>query len=436
MVVSTKKIIQYGPATGESLVYDAEFTLEGSKLVLDIEAAPDSDYLVEHLHYPQNPRPTIYNEGVITPDKETWSDSPTNDPTRAENTRYSYGRGPNPTTPGSYGNLDKHSGLVISQRLFGISCEYTEVDFLSSGSNLVYDTPFSESCDLVITPLAATSADVTLSQYPFVLEATPVPFSYKNPVTTNISLRISNYTSILDPNTVTCYVNGEERSEVTATLFYSGLGGLDLLWTNPSSFGYGEQVDVEWRVDDTEDPANTIIVSYFFFTVFDTIGPRLVSTLPTDNSIGNAINSCISISVIDYETGLNLNTIELYINNIFIPRASLTETVNSDSSVTLSYCPTENFLYNDLIAVSLYLEDTEGNQLFHVFNFSTERSAAPKAVSAIPLSGSVDIPIDSDVEVNLVGTGNSVKEQSVVFSIDGEQGDNPRLDPIIYREDD
>ena len=435
MVTVTKSVVQYGPDEAENLVFDKIFLLAADLTVEDSDFSREADYSMYYILAAQNPRAKTYCQGKLTEDKETWTDSPTLDPTRSELERWSYGRGTGPSTPGEYGNLDQYHGLLISQRLFGVSSEGSLQDIEFTNDGVVIDRDFSVAGDTLIPYLPAESSDVTIYEYPFVLEALPVPYSYKNPVDTDVYLRLSNYASELDETTVELYVDGEQQAGLTITPFVAGLGGLDMLWRNPGEFNYGATVEVEWRVDDKSDPPNTIIFYYRFFTVEDTIGPRVISQSPTDNETEVAIDSCVVLTIADYENTIDIASMEFYVNNIEVRAADVTTVTNDDGSTTFSYCPDGNFLYGDNIAVSFYIKDTADNYLFHVFNFETLSSAPPRSVENDPAAGEKNIPYNKNVEINIIGEGGGVDNTTIVVAIDGEEKDNPTLDPVVYRDD-
>jgi hypothetical protein len=268
--------------------------------------------------------------------------------------------------------------------------------------------------------------------------ASPEPFSYRNPVDVDVSIRLSNYVNPLNSGTVTLYLEGEEKQNLTITPFYAGLGGFDALWTNNKEFDYDTQIDVEWRVFDEASPANEFVMRYWFKTVPDLTGPRISSMSPADNATGVSVDSCVQFVIRDYEETVNIDTLELYVNNQLAESPELVVTpVSTSDGYTVRYCPEKDFLYGDEVPVSVYVEDTSvsSNYLFHTYSFTTETSSAPRVVNTDPTACRKYKPTTQDVEVDIVDGGHGLDEDSVLFSVDDRVVPNPRKLPIIYRED-
>jgi hypothetical protein len=278
----------------------------------------------------------------------------------------------------------------------------------------------------------------TVFQYNFVVYSTPKAFSYKNPINTNVSIRMANYVFPLNSGTVTLSLDGEEKEGLEVVPFYGGLGGFDTTWVNDSPFGYNEQVDVEWRVFDEDTPPNEIIVKYWFRTVKDLTGPRITDVSPADDSIDNDVDTCVSFTIRDFELGVNINSLELYVNNILISNNSLTiSEILSGDGYEISFCPAENFLYGDIIPVSIYIEDSseDKNSLFYVFSFTTKESSEPLLHDVTPNEFSSYNPTDTTVGVVISDGGSGLDEQTLSFTVDGEEESDLRKLPIIYRRE-
>ena len=385
------------------------------------------------IHYPLVQHPTTIREGVSTGDGEKWSDSPTNQPGLPDSERYSYGRfGVNVR----YGKLDEYSGVIIRTRNFLVSNDgYTRADIFF-GEKKIYSLDYDSTGWSTIKKLAIPSNYVYIYTYNIFSYASPSMFSYKNPISTNVSIRLANFINNIDSTSIVLTLDGEDKT-VSVVPFIGGLGGVDATWTNDSYFGYNEQVNVVWTFTDDAVPANLFSISYWFRTVKDHIGPRISSISPADNETGVSIDSCIQFNVRDFEVGVDLDSFELYINNIRVVNSDITfKELSTGDGYSVYFCPPENFLYGDEIPVSVYVEDSsdESNYLFHVYSFTTEYSLAPVFLESNPTACRKYKPIDIDVEVDVVDGGHGFNSDSIILHVDDEAVIFRKL-PIIYRED-
>lgn len=438
MPVSAKiRITQYGTVEGEYTEQHLPSSLSCINTFVNGVGSTEGIHNFYHLKDVVNPKPVSggHTDYYVTDDPDNqWSDSPTNAPSLSDTKRYGYGR-----FGTRYGKLDNFVGVVIHNSDFSKEGEYLVQNHSFSGSQKIYHLDNELSSDLGMYHFATPEGEVAINQYIFALLASPVPFSYKNPVDTNVSIRLSNYTYPLDSTTLELYLDGEKK-ETSSTPFYGGLGGFDFIWYNDENFEYNTQVNVEWRIYDTASTPNLLVFKYWFRTIPDLIGPRISSFSPEDDEVGVSVDTCVSFRLRDYESGVNLNSIELYVNNQLVdingPYVSVSILSTLDG-YEIIYCPPKNFLYGDEIPVSLYVEDSadEPNYLFYTYSFTTEESAAPRVVGANPHACRKYKPITVDVEVDIVDGGAGLDDASILFSVDDEAVNNPRKLPIIYREE-
>jgi hypothetical protein len=188
-------------------------------------------------------------------------------------------------------------------------------------------------------------------------------------------------------------------------------------------------------VYDTAVPPNQITIKYWFRTLKDLVGPRISNVYPVDNTVDVDVDTCISFDILDFEMGVNINSLELYINNVEIPQASMTiDELNKGYSI--SYCTTTSYLYGDVIPVSVYVEDSspDKNSLFHVFSFTTKESDKPLFIDSTPREFSDNVTIETDVGVVVSDGGSGINPDSTFIEIDGVKQEEATRLPIIYRQ--
>lgn len=432
MSISYAKVFidQIKPDPSYVSVIDEDKQWSSSTSIGDFEIL-EAEFNAVYFPLVQNPRPGFGSLNYLTEQGDDWSDSPTLNPSLPDKKRYSYGR----RGTERYGSLDLYSGLVIKQTV-----AETDGDF--NIYNVKTHNDISEYClakyiegEVLIEETELPSNDIIVYQYNFVVFSRPKAFSYKNPVDTDVSIRLANYVFPLNSGTVTLSLGGENKSGLEVTPFYSGLGGFDATWYNNVLFDYDEQVDVVWTVYDTAIPPNLITIKYWFRTLKDLVGPRISNIYPLDDSTGVAVNTCISFDIEDFELGVNIDSLELYVNNIEIPHSSMT-IEEIDRGYSVSYCTTTDYLYGDVIAVSIYVEDSspDKNSLFHVFSFTTKESDKPLFISGSPREFSDRVTMETDVGVIVSDGGAGIGDSDTYLEIDGVKQEEATKLPIIYRQ--
>ena len=389
------------------------------------------DTVYTQIHYPLAQHPSTIRDGAVTTDPDTWSDSQVSQPSLDDGLRYSYGR-----FGTRYGQLDSHSGAIIRTTDLSVSNDgYTRaINF--SGAGDIYRLGHDSTGWVSLEKLSVPSNDVYVYTYNIFSSASPPMFSYKNSVNTDVSIRLANFINSIDQSSLALTLDGVSKS-VSVVPFIGGLGGVDVTWTNDTEFDYNAQVNVVWTFTDDAVPSNPFTISYWFRAVKDYIGPRISGLAPADNAVDISVSTCVQFDVRDYEVGVNLDTFELYINNIHIVNDDITFTeLSTGDGYRVYYCPSDSFLYGDEIPVSVYVEDSseEKNYLFHVYSFITESSLAPVFLDSEPAACRKYKPITVDVEADIVDGGHGLDGNSIILHVDDEAVVFRKL-PIIYRED-
>ena len=406
-----------------------------SFLLLGLAGTIDGEYpsLIPLLAI-QNPRPKsgLQTTYYVTSDPDDWSDSPVNAPGLSDSLRFAYGR-----YGSRYRNLDRYVGAVIHQRSYARDSDFQVESFITSSDGYYMGLAGSVEGDDVLYGSEQPYGTADVKQYNFLVSAHPSPYSYNNSVTTDVWIKLSNYTYTLNSGTVSLYLDGVSVSPITVTPYSEGIGGITAHWQNNIQFDYDTQVDVRWVVYDEAPTPNKITFDYWFRTIADVTGPRVYESYPQDNDTDVSISTCISFDIRDYETGVDINTLELYVNNVYIPLSDLTiSALSSLDGYTVSYCPGEKFLYGDFISVSIKVADFADpkNYIFHAYNFTTVESNTPRVILSDPLPCRDYVLLNKDVSVFVVDGGNGLDEESIRFSVNDYLVEY-RLLPILYREE-
>lgn len=458
MVDAVIKILQFDLDGGDFSIQDIVAGATNDGVITDIAAGVSSDHGQHHLPAIQNPVPGNTPPGWNTEDKEDWSDSPTRQPNLLYRFRYGWGRDKlelfqqvrlgifSVLAPGAdgvrWGNMDDASGLLIYDELFGLSTDGTISDYTVEDSATISDKDFNISGSATIRDIGGVSGEVTLEQFPFLLVAEPEPFSLKNPVDTDVFIRLANFTNPLASGTITLYLDDVAQSQLEISEFFSGLGGFNVTWNNAFSFDYDVQVDVRWEFDDTDVPANHLVVAYPFFTVSDLSGPRITNVIPTDQSTSVSVSSFIQFDVEDFETDVDITSLVLYVNNVLAVDGDngtlVTTRLNNQKGYTVKFTPEAPWLYGDLIPVALFIKDASlnKNETFFTYSFTTEESIAPRLINIVPAKCTVQVPVGADISVDVIDGGHGLNKDTIVFTVDKiERGETILLIPIVHRDD-
>jgi len=299
--------------------------------------------------------------------------------------------------------------------------------------------PFSDSTDVLEVQNVVESGDTTVEQFAFLLVASPIPYSIKNPVTSNVYVRLSNSSVFsLDPDTITLRLDSVKKQDLSVVAFFGGNGGFDVTWTNDSNFDYGEQVNVEWEMYDTDSPPNRIVIEYWFRTVEDRIGPRLLNATPADDTTAVSVQTSLIFDITDAETGVDLTSFEFYVNNILVPTTDSSLVVlEITDGYRFTYITAEPYLYGDTVPVVVKVTDNSqnANQSFFIWTFETEGSTAPLLVNMDPAPCSTGVQRIKTVSFDIIDAGHGLVTSSIVMGIDSTTRDQALLIPIVRRQD-
>jgi hypothetical protein len=432
-------ILQYEyPSDFEVSELQTSFSLSSTSLVPQINHTLDTVFSEYSTRPAQNPMPR--GGGFPTADRESFSDSPGNSPDMLDSQRFAYGRPTSPDdTPYEYtfGSLEDSSGVLLSQKQYAASCTscVTCYSNQNDGHILQHDITI-DSASLVVQNIVQSTYEY-VNQFAFLLLASPIPYSIKNPVESDVFIRLANHSVYpLASGTVSLTLNNEVKTGLGIAPFYTGYGGVNVTWTNDSPFDYGEKINVHWEIFDTASPANKMTFSYWFKTVEDKTGPRILNRLPSDDSTNINISSSVSFDIVDYEAGIDISSLELYVNNILINNADTNLAIVSISDgYRIQYSPPTLFLYGDTIPVVVRVSDSSANSnmSFFVWSFSTEGSIAPILTEMDPSPCAVNVERIGNISFEVIDGGHGLDRESITMGINGAEMNSTYIIPIVRR---
>jgi hypothetical protein len=289
-------------------------------------------------------------------------------------------------------------------------------------------------------------AGVNLDQFIFVEDAVPSFWSEKNPIITNIWLRLRPFAFSLDYNSLrmwvreVSYISDSGYYEITDELevitFDAGGGilGLEIFYDPPEDFLHGSLVYVRIEVYDEAYIPNFIFTEYWFKIIPDYKSPYILNMSPDMDEINVPVDTNIYLEIKDDGSGIDIDTLELLINSRRMSPDYLTIEEVSRYYYKITYNPPENLYFNKDYKISVKVSDTSDkrNALNTSYYFSTSDSSGVQIVDPNPGVCKRGMTRFNDVSVIALSDGNGVDVNSIRMQVYNKDV-HPNIVPIIYR---
>ena len=170
------------------------------------------------------------------------------------------------------------------------------------------------------------TTSASLDQFTFVQDARPVMWSEKNNVDTDYWIRLRPFATSLDPATLIIKVKEESYFGDSGWMDVTGLGtiamfdagggmlGIDFLYYPVDIFHHNSIIYINIVVYDTAAIPNKLILDYWFKIIQDYKAPYIKNRYPPIGSFDMPINTVIYFDLIDDGEGVNIHTLEVFIN--------------------------------------------------------------------------------------------------------------------------
>jgi hypothetical protein len=287
-----------------------------------------------------------------------------------------------------------------------------------------------------------------IAQFQFIIDAIPAFWSEKNPLDTDIWIKLAPYGYSLNQSTLvfrvkemsyagnTGWINYEGTSYITVNTWDAGGGllGLDITVDPPQNFHHNAIVYVFIEVYDTAPTPNIIVIDYWFKIIPDFGIPYVTNEDPAREEEGVAVDTNISFDIMDVGVGVDIDNLEFYVNN----RYKIPTTSGISGGYHVFFDPTEDFYYSQTVEITVKARDLSdnANEVYDMWRFYIADSDGPwiDPDSFIPKLCSKGVyrkqtPVAFSVyDINDTG----IDESSVIVYIGGKER-NVTLVPIIYR---
>lgn len=296
--------------------------------------------------------------------------------------------------------------------------------------------------------LLANQSEVEIEQFKFIEDAIPAFWSEKNPVNTNIWIRLRPFAFSLNQSSLvfkvrevsyagdTGYIDVTSLCTVTTFDAGGGLLGLDILYNPANDFHHNAVVHVSIEVYDTAPTPNIILTDYWFRIIPDYRAPYIDNEFPAREEEDVDIGTNISFDVFDAGVGVDISTLELYVNNRY--KVPTTSTISGGYHV--SYNPPEDFNYGQTVEITVKVKDASDyqNQLHDMWRFYCAGSTGPwiDPDSFYPRNCTKGTYRKlTGISANVYGINDTGVDQSSILVRIGGKDRNVTITPIIYRID-
>jgi len=367
--------------------------------------------------------------------------------------------------PNTIHQVEEFESENALQQLADFKC-LTETPEAAGETTFTYENPFSivqqiiESFDLQISQLKTSGhthwigvtpydylwTDTTLDQFIFVEDAIPKFWSTKNPVDTNIWVRLRPFAYSLNLISAKMFVREvwwggdagyvDVSSQLTKQTFDAGGGvlGLELTYNPAQDFHNNAIVYVYIEVYDEAPIPNRITTNYWFEVIPDYKSPYLVNLSPSREQSNVVVDTDIYFEIKDDGAGVDIDTLELYINSRVVTPTSVVKV--NDNYYKVTYTPTTNFFFNKRISVGVIVDDLTDypNWLNDRYAFYTIESDDILFTAFEPGMCKRGLSRFHDVSFIALGIGSGIDRDTLRLQVrDKDVTDKSTIVPVIYR---
>jgi len=363
--------------------------------------------------------------------------------------------------PNNLRQVEEFNSVGQARQLKNFKC-LTEYD----AGAFKYEEPYSivqqiiESFDLQLSQLktsghtywiGATPYDylwthTNLDQFIFVDEAIPAFWSVKNSIDTNIWIRLRPYAYSLSQATLRMFVREiwwagdtgyvDVSSQLSIDDFDAGGGvlGLEVTYNPIQDFHNDSIVYVFIEVYDIAPSPNRITTNYWFEVIPDYKAPYLENLSPSREQDNVNVDTDVYFEIKDDGAGVDINTLELYINSRIVTPTSIIKV--SDHHYKVTYTPSTNFFFDKRITVGVIVDDLTDydNWLNDRYAFYTIESDEIYFTEFSPGACKRGLSRFTDVSFLALGIGSGVDRDTLRLQVrEKDVTDQSTIVPVIYR---
>ena len=287
---------------------------------------------------------------------------------------------------------------------------------------------------------------VNIDQFVFVEDAIPKFWSEKNPVGTNIWIRLRPFAFSLDNDALRMWVR--EYSYQGDTGYYevtehislanfdagSGLLGIEVTFNPEYDFLHDSIIFVRIEVYDEALTPNFIYVEYWFKVTPDYKSPYLFNLSPDREDINVPVDTTIRFEIFDEGTGINIDSLECLLNSRLMNADYLVIEQTSIYHIKVTYTPPEDLYFDKDYKVTVKIQDTANNinRMNDSYTFFTSQSNGVLITDPTPGLCKRGMGRFQDVSAVVLAGGSGVDANTIRMQV-FDKDVHPQIVPIIYR---
>jgi len=288
---------------------------------------------------------------------------------------------------------------------------------------------------------------VALDQFIFVQDARPAMYSKKNNVNTDFWIRLRPFAADLDPSSLVVKLREEsplainqEWQDVTAlgviTMWEAAgaIYGIDFFYNPINDFHHNAVIHIDIEVYDTTAIPNIVILEYWFKIIQDYKAPYIINQLPAVEAYDVVINSEISFDLVDEGEGVDISTLEVFINQRV---ALFTYDEYEPGNYHIYVIHNSSFQFGQSVHVDLVVQDKSdaANKLLDGWRFYCVESTGPwfDMDNTIPKLCVEGLERNHPVSMQIYGINDTgIDYDSIRMEVGGRYR-NLRIIPVVYR---
>jgi len=233
---------------------------------------------------------------------------------------------------------------------------------------------------------------------PVVTNMNPYPNQIGVPLDTDIYLEIIDNGDGVDTSSIRLYVNSEIVDPVITSI--NSTHQYSLSYNPPEIFQYADEVEISVFANDLATVPNVMNeFSYSFRCIDDDITPPFLTELEPGAAEGVPVDTRISFKILDLESGIDLNSLVLKLNNdVMTDYTFRPETEANGTGYYVEYYPPADFQYGETVQLFIYAEDHSSNhnelppdQRNHIFVCEVD-TTPPQVLTVQPVNGESGYP--------------------------------------------
>jgi len=185
----------------------------------------------------------------------------------------------------------------------------------------------------------------------------------------------------------------------------------------PIPFLYNQRVTV--RVTATDIAGNTMVASFEFLTITDTAAPTIANRNPDDGATNVPVNTNIAFDLLDNRSGIDPTSIHVTVQGTDVSSALAVSGTPTQTNVL--YDPPTDFLYGEVVVVTVDVRDIAGNVMPTVtYSFTTLADTTGPVIDSLnPADGATNVPIDTTISFRVQDAISGVARDSITLSVMG-----------------